>query len=174
MAFNPFHGFRKHQKVFMALLAIVCMFIFVLTGSSTLGWDFFNGIAQVFGMNRAGMAPAATLYGKPVYPPDLGQLRIQREIANRFILQATLSSSESAIQRVQAGLTAVQLEPQTQEQVKNILQTSAFNRQILTNPQWAQYRQSFLGQAAQQYQMHLFTLDRIRQNLMATQKNAEA
>ena len=30
MAFNPFHAFRKHQKVVFAGLTIICMLTFVL------------------------------------------------------------------------------------------------------------------------------------------------
>ena len=31
MAFNPFHQFRRYNKVIFAILAIICMFTFVLS-----------------------------------------------------------------------------------------------------------------------------------------------
>ena len=40
MAFNPFHSFRKHQKVIFAVMTIICMFVFVL--------QFGRGLTKIF------------------------------------------------------------------------------------------------------------------------------
>ena len=47
MAFNPFRGFRKHQKVIFGGLTILCMVTFVMCGSMGRG-DFFETVAQMF------------------------------------------------------------------------------------------------------------------------------
>src|SRR5262245_25005698 len=100
MAFNPFHGFRKHQKVVMAILTIACMFIFVLTGSMAAGFEFFQGITNMFGLSSARGDQVATVYAKPVSSQDLFQLRMQRLIANDFITQTIFWSSQWADQRI--------------------------------------------------------------------------
>ena len=48
MAFNPFHGFRKHQKTLFAIMVIVCMFVFILQ----------SGAGDVFSRSSAGSVPA--------------------------------------------------------------------------------------------------------------------
>src|SRR5690606_28365016 len=52
MAFNPFHSFRKHRKVYFAILTIVCMFVFVLSSGIGGGGDVFDQVATWFGANR--------------------------------------------------------------------------------------------------------------------------
>ena len=52
MAFNPFHAFRKYRKSMFAILAIICMFTFVL--SSGLGGknDILNRVQDWFNGDR--------------------------------------------------------------------------------------------------------------------------
>src|SRR5438094_144986 len=66
MAFNPFHRFRKHQKAMFAGLTILCMFIFVLSGSMSAGWDYFVDVLHFFGATGSRMPEVGTLYGKDV------------------------------------------------------------------------------------------------------------
>ena len=53
MAFNPFHRFRKHQKVFFAALTIVCMFVFVLQFGTG---DAIQRMLAWFGSGQRGVA----------------------------------------------------------------------------------------------------------------------
>jgi len=47
MAFNPFTSFRKHQKVWMASVLLLCMVTFVLcTG---VGGDLSERLLRMFG-----------------------------------------------------------------------------------------------------------------------------
>jgi hypothetical protein len=88
MAFNPFRTFRKHQKAMFAVLAVLSMFIFVLTGSMQAGWDFFNGITYYFGMSSSKYPTVATVYGKRVDSVELQRLRYGRQIANLYMTVA--------------------------------------------------------------------------------------
>src|SRR5581483_1628082 len=100
MAFNPFHGFRKHQKVIFAGLTILCMVTFILTGSSLTGrGDFFDWVQTSLG--GKGRFPAvATLYGSKVDQRDIQELREQRIVANEYMLIA----SSDARRRVMAEI----------------------------------------------------------------------
>ena len=61
MAFNPFHGFRKHQKVVFAMLTILCMLTFVLC--SGMGGDLGERIMYLFGGRGGGMRGTAGTLG---------------------------------------------------------------------------------------------------------------
>src|SRR5436305_11803852 len=93
MAFNPFHRFRKHQKVFFAELTIVCMFVFVL--QSRAG-DITQRTQSWFGSDRGRGALVTELktkvryagrdYGKKVYEADLEEVWARRTLANNFMI----------------------------------------------------------------------------------------
>jgi hypothetical protein len=90
MAFNPFHSFRKHQKAIFAVLAIVCMLVFVLQFSA--GADPFSRAMAWFGYRRAKGEVISQpngepfkLYDKKVHTGDLSALAAQRRLANDFI-----------------------------------------------------------------------------------------
>ena len=69
MAFNPFHAFRKHQKVWFAGLTIVCMIVFILQFGSG---DIFQ---RLMGHGSQGKGDKlTTLYGRDVYQSDLTRL----------------------------------------------------------------------------------------------------
>lgn len=87
MAFSPFRSFRKHQKAMFAVLAVLSMFIFVLTGSMQAGWDFFNGITYYFGVSSK-YPTIATMYGKRVDSVELQRLRYNRSLANAYMMAA--------------------------------------------------------------------------------------
>lgn len=88
MAFNPFHAFRKHQKVFFAGLTIMCMVTFVLAGSMTANWDFFHEILRWFGGGKSRGMELAKLYGKTYNEQEIRQVQQQRQVAAQFMIGA--------------------------------------------------------------------------------------
>jgi hypothetical protein len=118
MAFNPFHGFRKHQKAWFAALTIICMLTFVLcTG---VGGDFASAFMRLFG--RQSGEPVAEMYGKKVYASQMLNLRVQRQMADEF-MTAAVSTGE---QKVMASLFS-QLDEIKRQQLQQILQRNLFN-----------------------------------------------
>ncbi len=75
---SPFRYFRKHTKAFMAVAAVMCMFLFVFasgTGSSRGGPD----------EGRGASATVATWDGGSINEGQLDQLVYQRIITNQFL-----------------------------------------------------------------------------------------
>jgi hypothetical protein len=95
MAFNPFHGFRKHKKVVFAALTIICMFTFILSGGMGRG-DPIERLLNLFGSSRHTGALVVTLHGKKIYQNDIDKLRLGRDLANRLALQAAGEAREQA------------------------------------------------------------------------------
>jgi hypothetical protein len=91
MAFNPFHGFRKHSKVIFAILTIICMLTFVLAGNFR-GGDALDWIVSLFGGGRKGDY-VATLYGSKVYDAELSRQGYDRNLANFFMAAAAEAGS---------------------------------------------------------------------------------
>jgi hypothetical protein len=91
MAFNPFHGFRKHQKTIFAILVIICMFVFILQFGAG---DVFTRALGWFGAGRSKGTVVATLNGTKVYEPDLRQLYQERDMAN-FVVVAAASLADA-------------------------------------------------------------------------------
>ena len=87
MAFNPFQRFRKHQKLLMALLVLLCMFIFVFTGFSR--GDLMDWLSRKFGWKQQGQL-VVTLYGEKVGTEDLKQEAHRRLLASEFLIRAAL------------------------------------------------------------------------------------
>jgi hypothetical protein len=87
MALNPFHWFRKHQKVVFAGLTIICMLTFVMASGFSGRGDFFGEVSSWFGAQRK-IPQVAKLYGKTVDIREINRLRAQRKIANEFIANA--------------------------------------------------------------------------------------
>jgi hypothetical protein len=88
MAFNPFHAFRKHQRVLMAALVIFCMFIFVLQFGRG---DPIERLMNLFGASRYGYRKGplvTTLDGSKVYEGELYGLARQRRLASDFLAVA--------------------------------------------------------------------------------------
>ena len=81
MAFNPFHGFRRHQKKMFAALTIFCMFIFVLQ-SGMSGGDWFTMFGDWIAGRTSGPKPQASLYGKDVEPGTVAKTQAMRVIAS--------------------------------------------------------------------------------------------
>ncbi len=120
MAFNPFSGFRKHAKVMFAILTIICMMTFVLSGGFGRG-DAFDWLISKIGGGGKG-EEITTLYGKKVYEGAVGQRHAQRQVANDFMASALGSGTLATMQRA------------TQE-VKRL-----GSRPDLDNPDLEQYR----------------------------------
>jgi hypothetical protein len=83
MAFNPFHAFRKHQKVLLAGITLVAMFSFILCSGlasrSDAVFDFFVNLFGGTGRNRT--PPVTKLYGKTVNTAEVGELLRERRLA---------------------------------------------------------------------------------------------
>lgn len=98
MAFNPFHSFRRHQKVIFAGLTILCMGIFVLS-SGMGGGDFFSQLGQ-WTLRRGHKDAVATLYGRDVDRSTLQQVQHRREWANRYITMLTSMARNQIVNNV--------------------------------------------------------------------------
>ncbi|HEV3145406.1 MAG TPA: hypothetical protein VGZ47_16050, partial [Gemmataceae bacterium] len=153
MAYNPFRAFRKHQKAMFAGLTILCMVTFVLTGSISAGWDFFQGLLPGSGKNGPDVA---TIYGKPVYDHELRLLAQQRDFANTFIRVAISRASDKSIT---AALKALADSPIDKQVLQQVEQVASFR----LSPQFATYFQFFFPQLVQ-----------LRETQAAMQKPQEA
>jgi len=98
MAFNPFHAFRKHQKVLFAILTIICMIVFVFQFG---GADPFQRLLVWLGASRGRGQLVATIYGHKVYEADLDRLRQDRETANNFVMGNVFFHLREAMNAVQ-------------------------------------------------------------------------
>jgi hypothetical protein len=124
MAFNPFHAFRKHQKVFFAALTIICMLTFVMAGGSFAGGDFFSELTRMITGGRGRIPEVAMVYGRKISDRDIQELRQQRRLANDFMLLAASSARDNIIKNFQKYL------PQLDQADQNQLQEILFRAQI--------------------------------------------
>jgi hypothetical protein len=76
---SPFRHFRKHSKAFMAVAAVLCMFIFVIGSSFTGGGSGGDG--------NAANATVATWSGGSIDQSQLNALVTQRLITNDFLMR---------------------------------------------------------------------------------------
>jgi len=85
MAFNPFHSFRKYRKAMFAILAIVCMFTFVL--SSGLGGrnDILNVLPEWLGGGGSKYPVVARIDGKRIDELTISDTRVRRKMANDYM-----------------------------------------------------------------------------------------
>ena len=169
MAFNPFHGFRKHQKVFFAALAIMCMITFVLSGSSGV----FQEISHWFVGSRVQGAEVASLFGKPVSENELRQTRLQREIANLFMSQAVGNAAGAATEALPNLIKDSKLDKPTQEQLNRILGEWRTNLMFGLQFDLPQFRRD-ASYYAQQLNQSLMLLDFYRHRVAEAQQTNEA
>ena len=94
MAFNPFHRFRKHQKVIFAVMAIVCMFVFVLQFGKG---DFFDRAASLFGGGKTQGPLVATVYGTKVYEKELVDQSRRQQAASALVAALMVEAVDSAL-----------------------------------------------------------------------------
>jgi hypothetical protein len=95
MAFNPFHTFRKHQKVMIALLTIFCMFIFILQFGKGDITTWFMGGSQGKGDK------IVTLYGRDLNANDMTAISKSRQLANEFVFTALSAAQKDADKDIQ-------------------------------------------------------------------------
>jgi hypothetical protein len=112
MALHPFQFFRKRQKTFLAILTILTMFIFILTGFSG---SVVDRLGALFGVDRRkDPTEVTTLYGKTVTVGDLDNLHQDRRMADAFMRNAILSAppqlSEAENQEVSNRLRSFMME----------------------------------------------------------------
>jgi hypothetical protein len=84
MAFNPFHWFRKHQRMLIAVVTIFIMFLFVLTG-------FRGGLDETFrGFSGKDRSPVVTtINGTQIREGEVAKVSQSRKMASDFLrLQA--------------------------------------------------------------------------------------
>jgi hypothetical protein len=119
MAFNPFHRFRKHQKVFFAILTIVCMFVFVLQFGSG---DPIQRLLSWIGAGRGRGAVVAKLYGKKIHEADLEEVLARRRLANNFMIVAATDGQAAfvgALQKRAMDEKDASLSPMVKDLVRN-------------------------------------------------------
>src|SRR5262245_21575878 len=99
MAFNPFHAFRKYKKSMFAILAIICMFTFVL--SSGLGGknDILNALPEMFGGGSSRYPEVARIDGKKIDDRVLRQTRVRRQMANEYITEMFKQAAFAFVER---------------------------------------------------------------------------
>jgi hypothetical protein len=115
MAFNPFHSFRKHQKVIFAVMAIVCMFVFVLQFGKG---DVFERIATMFGgSSKSQGAYVATLYGSKVYEKELVDQGHRQQAASALVGTLINAAVNSAV----SDAAALKLDKDREADLKRVL-----------------------------------------------------
>jgi hypothetical protein len=87
MAFNPFSGFRKYQKFWMAMLTLLSMITFVMCMGLGRG-GLEDLILGWFGRSRGPEVVQLAKLGRTLYTEDLRKLKRQRNIANDFVRRA--------------------------------------------------------------------------------------
>lgn len=100
MAFNPFHRFRKHQKVVFAGLILMCMFVFILSIGSGRS-DPITQLMERFGAGRQRGQLVTTLYGSKYYESDLERLSRRRQAADEFLRFAMQQAAQTTVDEVE-------------------------------------------------------------------------
>lgn len=85
MAFNPFHAFRRHQKVIFAILTIVAMVTFIFCSGVPGTKDFFlESIPEWVGL-RTRARTITELYGHRITDLEIAQAREQRMVGRQAV-----------------------------------------------------------------------------------------
>src|SRR5581483_11991708 len=145
MAFNPFHAFRKHQKVIFSMLTILCMFIFVFT------WGVGDITSRFKGGKGQGEFVAKT-YGTKVYASDLSQWKQRREMADTF-MAILRSKALEVIANDPRGQTLAATEPNLKPVLRYLVMSDAELRTF------SQEDQSKLGMGLQSLTLGLMQND---------------
>jgi hypothetical protein len=114
MGYSPFRSFQKHQKTYFAVLTILCMFVFVLTGLS----GNLMELKSFFGSSTGQVA--ATIDGKKVTLPQVNEVRVMREMANEFARAALDLVSTNLVLQLDAELKkpGPKLDPATSQAIQ--------------------------------------------------------
>jgi hypothetical protein len=115
MAFNPLHMFRKRQKMLLACVAIMCMFLFILQFGKG---DIFErlGIGKGSKDDTVLKQPEGEkfeMFGKKVTTTDLYKLRHERRLGTYFLLGAY----QSAVGKIAAELKELENKDTLNEEV---------------------------------------------------------
>jgi hypothetical protein len=129
MAFNPFHSFRRYSKVVFAILAIICMFTFVLSSGTMGRGDFFTDITDWI-TNRRRTPALMTLYGKELDGQKVYQVQQRRRLASEYMDRAVETAQMNLNNRVVQGLSKLDQNPSVRRQVEEILTS----RYVYLNP----------------------------------------
>src|SRR5947208_13547791 len=125
MAFNPFHGFRKHSKVIFAILTIICMITFILSSGLGRG-DFFDWLVGLVGASSRQGEVVTTLYGDKVHESQLGERERLRRIASDFVASAVLTRHLETAEETVKVLLQPEPSPESAERSSALV---AFRRQ---------------------------------------------
>lgn len=98
MAFNPFSGFAKYKRIWMASVLILVMITFVLC-SGTRG-DMGDILLRVF---RFGGTPVASVAGRTYDRQDFDRVIRQRKIANDYMRRFSLNAIEMINDRIRGA-----------------------------------------------------------------------
>src|SRR6476661_310474 len=137
MAFNPFHQFRRHNKVVFAILAIICMFTFVLSSGMGRG-DIFTQLTD-WATGRRSVPVYVTLYGKEYDAQQVEQVRRQRILANEYMEHVLAAAQGNLEKRFLDGAT--KLDPDVGRQAQEVW---LYRRSYLSNPQGMELYPSYL------------------------------
>lgn len=102
MAFHPFGFFRKRQKTLLAGLTILSMFIFILTGFSGSIVDRVNGWFGAGG--RGDKSEVTKLDGTVITVSDVEHARLNRRIADAFMMRAVASAAQPSMSSLGADV----------------------------------------------------------------------
>lgn len=102
MAFNPFHRFRKHQKVFFAILTIVCMITFIFSFGQG---DLVHQVMAWFGASRAKGEMVLKLHGNKVYEGELYELGQRRKAASAVLSMWADKGAQITLQQLEKQLS---------------------------------------------------------------------
>lgn len=102
MAFNPFDSFRKHKRAFFAVLAVICMFTFVLTSGIGGGGGALDALMRMVGAGTTRSREVIELNDDTVYESDLAKVAHQRLIANQ-VTHFAFGSRLSALSQTAAN-----------------------------------------------------------------------
>jgi hypothetical protein len=161
MAFNPFHAFRKHQKVMFAGLTILCMLMFVMSAGVSSGGDAFSAVINWLGGRSRPATEVASLYGKSLDSRDILLLREQRRLANNFMSLAVDTAEKSIIEDL------VKTVPDLDKQLQSELTMMPMLRNFAV-------QQGDLQGYGRQLNQVLTSLNAIRNSLVTANKTNEA
>jgi hypothetical protein len=123
MAFNPFHQFRRHSKKLFAVLAIVCMFTFVISSGMGGRGDLFNTLTDWIGTS-SDVRTIISVGGKKFDAQQVEAVRNQRQLASDYMDAAVAAAQSNLIGRINAGLE--KLDPSARQVAQRIVQTKMF------------------------------------------------
>jgi hypothetical protein len=98
MAFNPFHAFRKHQKVLLACVTLLAMISFIMCSGVGAKDLFLDTIPALFG-GKSRTPQVTTLYGKTVKTSDVLEVRRERQLAQEALAHARAIASQRIAER---------------------------------------------------------------------------